>query len=328
VRGLGGLGGWGKRCLSEGIPERRKISKIMIRLCGLCQRVEKVDVPFIVEADKGDLMRVFKTWREVEEVRYGTGYEVRDPWIVNVDQRVMDEWGSAKWYIEDFGELSNQEWRGVKRFELNQRLRIRDEEGEKLGFELEEFSLNLTKNSKLSFAYLSNYLSSSISTLTSLSLREHQLSSPSTLFQVVRTCGQTLKILETTSSNQFDSNLDLVHCISASCPSLLHLSLGSRVDHLFPTLSLLSFLPSLQTLHLKSVHSLEIEKERLEDVIFGFPRLRILECEPIHANVEDGLKQEREVAKEFRKLEGKVRGRRRVRSKVRFWKWRVEIEGV
>ena len=333
VRDLYGLGGWGKRCLSEGVPDRRVISQIMLRLIGLCERVEKLDVPFVVESDKGRLMSIFNNerWNEVREVRFGSGYQVKDPWVVNVDQGVMDQWGQAKWYISDFGQLC-QNWRRVKRFELNARLRVRDpqedEEGEKLGFQLKGFELNLSKNEKLSFLYLNRFLSSSLSTLTSLNLKEHQLLPPSTQFELLRTYGSNLESLETTSSNQFDDNLPLTHCISASCPSLTSLSIGSRVNHLFPTLQLLSFLPSLETLILKSVHSLELDKGRLEDCLFGFPKLKRLVCEPSHANVEDGLRQDREVAEEFRRLNGREKEGRRYRTEVGFWRWRVEIEDV
>jgi len=307
----------------------------MLRLIGLCERVEKLDVPFVVESDKGRLMTIFtdnERWNEVREVRFGNGYQVRDPWVVNVDQGVMDQWGQAKWYISDFGQLSRKNWTRVNRFELNARLRVRDppdeeDEEEKLGFELESFELNLSKNEKLSFLYLSRFLSSSLSTLTSLTLKEHQLQLPPTQFELLlRTYGSKLESLETTSSNQFDDNLPLIHCISASCPSLTSLSIGSRVNHLLPTLQLLSFLPSLETLVLKSVHSLELDKGRLEDCLFGFPKLKRFVCEPSHANVEDGLRQDREVAEEFRKLEGREKEGRRCRTEVGFWRWRVEIE--
>ncbi|GAA5977873.1 hypothetical protein JCM5350_006204 [Sporobolomyces pararoseus] len=420
VRGLNWLGQWSTRCLSEGIPNRKEVSKIMIKLVrilfeeqGSGTRLKILSFPFVTMSDKDEFLDILssastkstrtstkikdKDGREeeeeeccngggIEEILFGEGgaYETsNDPWVINIDQRVREEWGVAKFTINDFKRLhfSNEGWRKVKRFRLMARLRVEDPleeddrlapsdpftqgisgEEEKFEFRLEEFELNLLRNSKLSFNYLDRLLRSSLPTLTTLILREHQFENLSTLYRFLEAYGRNLRVLKTTSSNQFADNSPLLQVVSRACTNLRSLTIGSSCRR--ELLNALETLSSnkvgegndgLEYLELSNCYSLalfpavlsteakgdgvsEDEEEgrlkashvvdELSRVLFRFKSLRKLIIGPQHASIEDGYEQERNVGRLFRDLDGIREGEgsgRVISSQVSFWRWKVEL---
>ncbi|GAA5954217.1 hypothetical protein JCM3765_005322 [Sporobolomyces pararoseus] len=417
VKELKWIGQWSTRCLSEGIPNRKEVSKIMIRLVRtLLQegvertRLKTLSVPFVTMSDKDEFIKLLSITRTlqtrtlsdiedgeeeeeeqcclggIEEILFGEGgaYETsNDPWVINLDQQVREEWGVAKFGINDFKRLylSNEGWRKVKRFRLMARLRVEDplEEDdelpssglltqeeqdveEKFEFRLEEFELNLLRNSKLSFNYLDRLLRSSKPTLTTLVLKEHQFENPSTLYRFLEAYGRNLRVLKTTSSNQFADNSPLIQVVARTCQSLKSLTIGSSCrKELLHALELLSSKEigkgndALEVLEFSNCYSLalfpaplstEFEKvgsfedeekgrlkvshvvEELSRVLFRFKRLKSLIIGPQHASIEDGYEQERNVGRFFRDLDGIREGEgsgRVISSQVSFWRWKVEI---
>ncbi|GAA5899966.1 uncharacterized protein JCM6883_006050 [Sporobolomyces salmoneus] len=396
VKRLESLGRWSTRCLSEGVPNRKEVSKVMLELVrtviargGTNLRV--LSFPFVTASDKGEFLAILSShrqeeddheetddWREggdrIEEILFGEGGAFEpsmDPWVINLDQQVREEWGVARFTINDFRRLYNHEGgtlRGVKKFRLMARLRVEDpledddelidEEGgrqdeEKFEFRLEQFELNLLRNSKLSFNYLDRLLRSSRDTLTTLILKEHQFRSPSTLYRFLEAYGMNLRVLRTASSNQYDDNRPLLETIVRSCQNLRSLTIGSPTRNaLGDALELLSssegeLWRKLEFLELSNCYSLTFfpctssfgaeeegrQSERVQElsrILFHFDSLKTLIIGPQHRTIEDGYEQERSVGKYFRDLDG-VReiGRRRkareIKSCVSFWEWKVEV---
>ncbi|GAA5880804.1 hypothetical protein JCM16303_005122 [Sporobolomyces ruberrimus] len=434
VKSLEYLGQWSTRCLSEGVPNRKEVSKIMIKLLGTVlssspqrgreetkrQQLKILSFPFITHSDKEEFLRILAITPEtstengggggsIEEIRFGEGgaYESsQDPWIINLDSNVREEWGTARFTIRDFQRLSKRRKKGlfgnVKRFRLMARLRVEDpleeddplraypeeeeeedttldidnkdddddfleeeeEEGEeRFDFSLTHFTLDLVRNSKLSFPYLSRLVHSSRHTLTSLSIKEHQFDSPPTLYRFIRTFGKNLKRLETDSSNQFDDNDEFLKVIGDSCKELKWLRVGSAVKRplveSLETISIGTRLEKLEYLEFSNCYSPRListllpptplvansftisdeEKEqveglvRLSQALFSFRSLRKFVVGPQHTSVERGYEQERNVARYLRELDGTVeesrggegRARRVLRTDVSYWRWVVEL---
>jgi len=337
--------------------------------------------PFLTMSDKEEFLKVLsspppsskpaddnddESISVIEEILFGEGgaYEPsNDPWVINLDQTVREEWGVAKFTMKDFKRLRDR-WKNLKRFRLMAKLKVEDpleeddellgdvgvsllqdgkeeqEEEEKFEFEVEEFELNLLKNSKLSFNYLDRFLRRSIETLTTLILKEHQFSNPSTLYHFLTVYGKTLTTLKTCSSNPWDDNYKLLETISQSCGNLRVLKIGSSCRKvLLPTITLLAqsdlgrnveylelsncysltlyppllLLPRTKTKEDRTKLSLEakleetspeILVEELARALFKFDKLKFLIVGPQHSSIEDGYEQERNVGRYFRDLNG------------------------
>ncbi|GAA5939181.1 uncharacterized protein JCM15063_004444 [Sporobolomyces koalae] len=351
VRNLGSLGQWSTRILSEGIPKNRiDVSTLLIRLVALCPNCETIAIPFVTISHQERFSRTIITnGSRLREIRFGEGYESQDPWVINFDPSVREQWGSAKFTIRDFQLWSNPLAR-VTHLKLMARLRVEDpleeddelvdsdEEPEVLGFKLEHFQLDLLRNSKLSFNYVYRLLYTSRTTLKSLVLKEHQLTSaPETLDRILETFGSTLTVLRTSSANQTTDNRHLLVTISTNCPNLETLSIGSRTSlALFEVLDLFAnHLIHLRELGLENFYSLELYRrdhpngrdDLVRVLLHGFQKLKRIVLTPQHANVTDARVQDETIGQPLRELD-QTRDdsiAKTISTEINYWRWLVEI---
>ncbi|GAA6044022.1 hypothetical protein JCM8097_004305 [Rhodosporidiobolus ruineniae] len=234
--------------------DRRSVSPLSIKLVRVCSNLRWLSIPFVTQLDKADLIAALHQLDSLEEFNYGEGATVVDPWVVNVDIAIKDQWGTALWTRSDFAALAPS-WPCLRRLVLQARVRGLERDTAVIPWQLEHVELSLLKNHKLSFPYLDRLLShtrSSSPTLRHLVLKEHQLHPPD-LLELIEAYGAGLVSLSTSTADHFTRNDALFSTISSSCPNLVSLRLGSPVYDLPFVLHELSPLSALRRLTLDTV---------------------------------------------------------------------------
>ncbi|GAA5853162.1 hypothetical protein JCM8547_000222 [Rhodosporidiobolus lusitaniae] len=289
------VGKYTSRCLTEAKVDRRSVSRLAIELVAACPNLRKLAVPFVTQADKHELLSALRRCSLLKTFIFGEGVSHADPWVVNVDIGIKDQWGTAIWTRSDFVSLAAS-WASLRRFVLQ--ARARDPSSEPDGpvpWHLESFELSLLKNHKLPFTYLDKLLSNcrTSKSLRHLVLKEHQLK-PGDLVRLVEAYGHGLVRLETTTANRFARNNALISSIPTFCPSLVTLRLGTAVYDLPFVLSELSHLSSLRHLTLDTVllQALPGRSATLVGLVERFPALEELKLTPgCHGNQNDDLER-------------------------------------
>ncbi|GAA6012791.1 hypothetical protein JCM10207_005361 [Rhodosporidiobolus poonsookiae] len=244
------LGSFTSRCLTEAKVDRRLVSRTSIELVRACPKLRHLSLPFVVKADKADLLAALRTCCSLTSFTFGSGASVADFWVININPEAQEQWGTAVWTRGDFRSLAAS-WPSLKRVVLEARVRGREHE-EPIPWQLDTFELALLKSHKLRFSYLDKLLASSRPTLRRLVLKEHQLHPPD-LVLLIQEYGATLESLETTTSDRFRRNDAFANAIASACPNLRTLRLGTPIYDLEATLSLFSHLCSLKHLTLDTV---------------------------------------------------------------------------
>ncbi|GAA5937058.1 hypothetical protein JCM10213_000175 [Rhodosporidiobolus nylandii] len=247
------LGRYTARCQTEAKVDRRLVSRLAVDLAEACTNLRELSVPFVTQADKHDLLVPLRRLSSLRSFTFGEGASTADPWVVNVDIAIKDQWGTAIWTRGDFAALAKS-WPRLKRVVLQARVRGLEADQEVILWQLEEFELSLFKNVKLSFPYLDRLLSNCRATgsLRRLILKEHQLH-PEDLVSLVEAYGGSLETLETTTANRFARNEPFLVAIASSCRLLRTLRIGTPIYDLPGVLHELSQLPRLRSLALETV---------------------------------------------------------------------------
>lgn len=177
-----------------------------------------------------------------------------DPWIINLDAAIREEWGSARWSIKEVGEMIGH-WPRLRKVVLGERMMSRSEgkvgdEATIAGWtrELESFELALGRHSVLPKGELQRLLGGSKASLRYLKITEHQLPAGE-LIDYLSTSGSQLTHLSTVT-NDLHTPCTLLPSIQQHCHSLRYISLGSPVA---PSdgLRQLASLPALESLKLR-----------------------------------------------------------------------------
>ncbi|GAA5986010.1 hypothetical protein JCM11641_004900 [Rhodosporidiobolus odoratus] len=281
------------RCTTEAEVDRRLVSRLSIKLIQVCSNLRTLSLPFVTQADKYDLVVALRKLSSLEVVTIGEGAAISDPWVINVDIAIKDQWGTAVWTRDDMVTFANH-WPRLRKVVLQVKLKgLTPDAVAPIPWQLEGFELALLKHGKVSFDYLDRLLSNTHSSLRRLVLTEHQLD-PDDLLHVFEAYGATLTALETTTANIYAPNKSLFSTIASSCPSLRFLRLGTPVYALSSCLLHLSELHHLSDLALDHIllQRLEGPTSVLAAELRRFPRLRRLSLTPgYHGDPTDDLEQ-------------------------------------
>ncbi|GAA5900887.1 hypothetical protein JCM5296_002207 [Sporobolomyces johnsonii] len=321
------LGTYSARCQAEANVDRRLVSRMSLELVRACANLRELSFPFVTMADKFDLVFALRRLENLEVFTFGEGASTIDPWVINIDAAVRDEWGSARWTMDDFRSLG-QCWSRLRSVVLQARVRVLDrhDEAEHVGWQLESFELALIRNARVGISYLDRLLSGSRTSLRHLTLKEHQVHSAD-LVQLIETYGPTLEYLATTSADQHNPNLPLLAAIATHCPNLGVLKLGSPVDDLLPALTTLARLRNLRHLHLGALYATALPggREALITALQAFQRLEVLNLVPLSRSAEDAVAQQEVGRALAAALAGSSAGEMQIEADVQYWRWLVLV---
>ncbi|GAA5965239.1 hypothetical protein JCM21900_003394 [Sporobolomyces salmonicolor] len=322
------LGTYTARCQAEAKVDRRLVSRMSLELVRTCANLREVSFPFVTMMDKSDLVLALRRLENLEAFTFGEGASTVDPWVINVNPAILDEWGSARWTMDDFRSLG-QCWPRLRRVVLQARVRVLDrpDEREHVGWQLECFELALIRNAKVGISYLDRLLSGSRTSLRRLTLKEHQIHSAD-LVQLLETYGPMLEHLATSSADQHHPNLPLLEAIATHCPRLRVLELGSPVHDLLPTLTTLALLPNLHHLTLGALYATALPggREALVHVLQAFERLELLDLVPLSRSPEESVAQQAAVGHELAAARaGSGDAEMQIEADVQCSRWRVRV---
>jgi hypothetical protein len=291
------LGLWTTSIKRETARDRRLSSRLaveILQLCpSLCPNLRELSWPGVVRLDKAEAAQALQRLHGIEVLRFGDGVQRADadPWIINLDPTIREEWGSARWSIREVGEMM-EHWPRLRKVVLGERMMSRSEwevGGESMitgwSCELESFELALGRHSMLPKGELQRLLKGSQKSLRRLKITEHQLPLED-LIDYLFTSASRLTHLSTLT-NDLHTPCSLLPAIEHHCHSLRYLSLGSPMapSHALRQLASLTALESLKlrwsngsppTLSVEAVYS-----EAGEDV-GNFASLRKVEVEILH----------------------------------------------
>ncbi|GAA5824642.1 hypothetical protein JCM11251_005287 [Rhodosporidiobolus azoricus] len=304
-------GRYTSRCVAEVNLDRRLVSPLSVELVRACPNLRDMTVPFVVQNEMASLIEAMRCLPSLESFTLGEGLSITDPWVVNIDVDVKDQWGTAVFTRADLAALATT-WPHLRRFVLQTRVRGFDDD-EPIPWQLGSFELSLLKNVKLSFPYLNKLLSNCgiTSSLRHLVLKEHQLHPPD-LVLLVETYGASLKVLETTTSDEFTPNDPFLQAVGSSCPNLRRLRFGAPIYDLpfaLHTLSKLSHLRIL-TLGLVICQPFEHGYIGLAEQVERFPALVRLSIIPTHHenNMHDNSTAYKVFISDLLSINGSVQG--------------------
>ncbi|GAA5853513.1 hypothetical protein JCM9279_001298 [Rhodotorula babjevae] len=252
------------RCQTEARVDRRLVSRLAVRLVAACPSLRALSLPFVVQADKPALLSALRRLALLEALTLGDGVAVADPWVVNVDVAVLDEWGVAQWWRRDLAALAPH-WPRLRRVALKARIRARDGD-EPIPWALDAFELALGRSARLSAPYVAAALGRSVlaGSLRRLTLCEHQLE-PGALVELLEAVGGGgddegaaagaggLEVLRTTTADKVTRHDVLAHDIARTCPRLRVLALETPLGDLPGALGALGSLRHLRRLALASL---------------------------------------------------------------------------
>ncbi|GAA5909719.1 hypothetical protein JCM8208_003854 [Rhodotorula glutinis] len=286
------------RCQTEAKVDRRLVSRVAVRLVALCLSLRALSLPFVVQADKAALLAALRRLALLETLTIGEGAALADPWVVNVDVAVLDEWGVAQWWRRDLAALAPH-WPHLRHLALHARIRGRDGD-EAIPWALESFELALVRSARLSAPYVLAALGRTVAagSLRRLTLREHQLE-PGALVELLEAVGGAgLEVLRTTTADRVTRHDALVHDVARTCPSLRVLALETLLGDLVGALGALGALGSLQHLRRLALTRLVAPRERIDvgalsDALEAFPALDEVRLASIGSGMSDDAVLER-----------------------------------
>ncbi|BGP51169.1 F-box/LRR-repeat protein 6 [Rhodotorula kratochvilovae] len=266
------------RCQTEAKVDRQRVSRLSVALVAACPSLRALSLPFVTQADKGDLIAAMKGLSLLETFILGTGASAADdPWLINVDIAIKDAWGTAQWWRSDLRLLASH-WPHLRRLVLQARVRGRDGD-EGVPWALKAFDLALVRSAKLSFAYLDTLLAGcrSAGSLRSLTLCEHQFE-PGALVAFIEAFGAGVEVLRTTTADKVTRNDALVQALPRACPRLRVLALETPIGDIRAALSSLGVLERLQSLALSSLvcSPVGLDSEQLVTMLEAYPALEEL----------------------------------------------------
>ncbi|KAI5475629.1 hypothetical protein MNV49_001090 [Pseudohyphozyma bogoriensis] len=235
------LGKWTNSLKEEARTDRRAISLLAVKFVELCPGLRSLNFPNVSFVDVADLSLALAKCDKMEEVVFGDGLLQSDPWVVNLDPAIRDQFGSATWTIESMRGLMVH-WPELRRFELKARLRSSREDQTTLPCRLEAFQCDFTRQSVVSAGYVDRMLRHSVDTLKDLTLTYHQLS-PGSLLSLVKAYGANLTSFALLSKDPISHDPLLLPTLLSHAPKIHHLVLGTRFHLSNDNLSLLSGLP-------------------------------------------------------------------------------------
>ncbi|BGP27262.1 hypothetical protein JCM10295v2_006226 [Rhodotorula toruloides] len=284
------LGRWTARCSSEAKVDRRQISSLAVKLVVTCPALKVLSLPFVVQADKKDLVVALKQLVQFERLTIDEAVATADPWIINIDASIKEEWGKAIWTIADLAAFAPS-WPRIKALQMYATARSGQEDDIVVDWQLEEFSLLLGQNAKLDFHYLHRLLHGSRRSLRCLNVREHQLE-PGVLAHFLEDYGGNIRILRTFTSDHFSIDKPLLRTIATRCPNLRELQLDTPIPDLEDALSQLAQLRYLHVLLLGTVFAINLNRLGIADTIRSFRSLKYLGISPgFHEHPNDRFGQ-------------------------------------
>ncbi|ORY88339.1 hypothetical protein BCR35DRAFT_351146 [Leucosporidium creatinivorum] len=303
------LGLWTTNIKREAAHDRRLSSHLaveILKLCpSLCPNLRELSWPGVVRFDKAEAAQALRHLPGIEVLHFGEGSQKSDadPWIINLDAAVREEWGSARWSIKEVGEMM-EHWPRLRKVVLGERMTSRSE-GEAgeystdVGWncELKSFELALGRHSALPKGELRRLLRGSKESLRHLKVTEHQLL-PGELIDYLSTAGSRLTHLST-NTNDLHTLSDLLPPIELHCNSLRYLSIGSIVP---PGLCLLclashSALESVKLKWSNRIFHTSIDEvfESVGGEVEKFEHLRKVEVELLHYRQAMGYSEKDEI---------------------------------
>jgi len=294
------------RCQTEAKVDRRLVSRLAVRLVAACPNLRALSLPFVVQADKPALLSALRRLALLEQLTLGDGVALADPWVVNVDVAVLDEWGVAQWWRRDLAALAPH-WPRLRRVALHARIRGRHGD-ERIPWALDAFELALGRSARLEAQYVAAVLGRSVAagTLRRLTLCEHQLE-PGALVELLGAVGgggsgeegaagaTGLEELRTTTADKVTRHDDLAHDVARTCPHLRVLALETPLGDLLGALGALSSLRHLRRLALTSLVAPRERTgvARLVAALEAFPQLDEVRLASVGTGLSDDAVLER-----------------------------------
>lgn len=281
------------RCQTEARIDRRRISRLSVELVLACPALQTLSLPFVTQADKPHLVDALRQLGLLQTLIIGEGTSSPDPWVINVDIGIKDQWGCARWFREDFLALCRS-WPRLRKLVLEARLRNRDkDDAVGIAWQLESFELSLLRHGRLPFRQVDLLLSGCRQgSLRHLNVKEHQLAEGA-LGEIVEHFGAGLKSLTTLTADHFTRHDGLFANIAAHCPSLERLHLATPVYDLLGCLETLLQLPHLSELTLATVVAPQVPPvnliARLVETVGNSRSLRSLTLAPGTHHVVDRI---------------------------------------
>lgn len=243
-----------------------------------CSNVQVLNFPGVTNSHSGELERVLLSLERVEELRFGEGVDGDDPWIINLDPAIRDQFGTARWGFEQMKRISESpNWSKLRVLRLTSRIRS-PPLGSQTAFEgvgLEEFDWGVKRGTPVNSDYLMRILKGckEKKTLKKLKVMEHQimLGGLSTILEEV---GENLQELHVGTKDRFSFTGILENGIVGNCPNLLRLTLETPLDLNQDAFSLLSLLPTLEEVELRTIRACSLESGELERGIKSLPRIQ------------------------------------------------------
>ncbi|BGP03068.1 hypothetical protein RTBOTA2_005677 [Rhodotorula toruloides] len=271
------IGRWTARCSSEAKVDRRRISAIAVKIVAACPALKVLSLPFVVQADKKDLVVALKRLSQLERFTVDEDTATADPWIINIDVSIKEEWGKAIWTIADLAALAPS-WPRIKVLELYSA--VHSGQGDVVvDWQLDEFTLYLNQNVKLGFTYLNRLLHGSRGSLRRLNIQEHRLE-PGALARFLEEYGGTLDTLTTFTADYFTVDETLPVAIATHCPNLSILFLDTPIPDLADALSQLSRLRHLRSVLLHTVFATRLDRDQVLETLRSFRSLKSLGISP------------------------------------------------
>ncbi|POY75993.1 hypothetical protein BMF94_1078 [Rhodotorula taiwanensis] len=287
------LGLYTTRCQTEARVDRRRVSQLSIDLVRAAPALHALSLPFVTQADKPHLVDALRSLDCLQTLTIGEGTSSPDPWVINVDIGIKDQWGCARWFRGDFVPLCRH-WPRLRKVNLQARLRNRDKD-DVVGvpWRLEAFELSLHRHGRLGFAQLDLLLHGCrAATLRHLHVKEHQLAEGA-LENILSTYGSGLTSLTTLTADHFSHHNALFPTIAESCPALETLYLATPVYDLLANLRDLLRLPRLRELTLATAVAPVVPPvdlvARLAEVIGSGPSLSAIAIAPGTHHVIDRM---------------------------------------
>lgn len=271
------IGRWTARCSSEAKVDRRRISSLAVRIVAACPALKILSMPFVVQADKKDLVVALRVLSHLGHLVFDEAVAVPDPWIINVDVSIKEEWGQAVWTIADLAALAPS-WPRMKKLEMSSAIRGGPGD-EVVNWPIQECALLLQQNIKLSYGYLDRLLRGGRGSLCTIHIREHRLE-PGALARFVKEYGSSLERIRTYTNDRFTVDEPLIHAIATSCPKLRSLVLSTPIPNVADALDELSRLPRLQTIALGTCFAINLDRIRVANTLRAFRSLKSLSISP------------------------------------------------